>query len=421
MMDDLPHLLLARRDGSFATLSSAVCMLRRSRSARLPAKPAQAYPLLPSLATVAGIPVKAASCGDGSYCFAVTAHVGHRRMKAVILAGGIRSGHELPGCALPRALWPFPDDPLISAVIRFLRAARVGPIAVCANGKTPLIASTLAAAPNPWPDLHYSQDHAPRGPAGCLKDLEAWLGDEPFIVAQGTAFYQVDLPAMMEAHQRHRASITVGAALGAQGPGHLTPAGLYVVEPHVLRLVAAQGYQDIKEQLLPRARAAGHIVRCHLLCGRTHLIHGVAHYLDALEGAIARAGRSAGTAMQRRGGDLFVHPSAQIHPHARMAGSIWIGPGARVDADAVMVGPVLLGPDSHVGCAAVMRRSVLLPQGVLPAGVEVADQILSAPAPVSPPVLKVPPGAENRPRRNPAGWAGEWVRRVRLPHRLPIP
>src|SRR4051812_26490288 len=132
-------------------------------------------------------------------------------MNAVVLAGGVRSGLEVPGSGMPRALWPFPSEPLITQVLHFLRDAGVERIAICANGKTRLIASELSSGKTPWLDLHYSEDPLPRGPAGCLKDLEEWLGHETFIAIQATASYDFDLAAMIEQHKNTGAAVTIGA------------------------------------------------------------------------------------------------------------------------------------------------------------------------------------------------------------------
>jgi len=132
-------------------------------------------------------------------------------MNAVVLAGGVRSGLEVPGSGLPRALWPFPSEPLILHVLRFLVRSGCGRVAICANGKTKLIASELSSGAGPWESPHYSEDPLPRGPAGCLKDLQEWTGSETLVCIQGTAWYDFDLAAMMDEHRCSGAAITVGA------------------------------------------------------------------------------------------------------------------------------------------------------------------------------------------------------------------
>src|ERR1035437_9749103 len=108
--------------------------------------------------------------------------VGWSCMNAVVLAGGVRSGLEIPGSGLPRALWPFPREPLISQVLTFLAKGGCEGMAICANGKTRMIAAELSSGAKPWEGLHYSEDPLPRGPAGCLRDLREWVGETTAVV-----------------------------------------------------------------------------------------------------------------------------------------------------------------------------------------------------------------------------------------------
>lgn len=287
-------------------------------------------------------------------------------MKAVVLAGGVRSGEELPGANLPRALWPFPSEPLISGVLRFLVRSGVDDIAVCANGKTRLIAAELASGREPWLDLHYSEDVLPRGPAGCLKDLEGWLGDAAFVAIQGTGAYRFDLRPMIEAHQDGGAAVTVAAR--ACGREALEPAGVFVMNPAVLRHVNPVGFQDIKEQLLPRVIETGERVACHRIAGAVSLIHGCGHYVAALEALLQSGDFEIPPGMTQRGGGVWVHERAHVAEEARISGPAWIDADAVVEPGAVLVGPVLLGPGAQVGRGAVVNRAVLMRSASVSAG-----------------------------------------------------
>lgn len=298
-------------------------------------------------------------------------------MKAVILAGGVRSGLELAGAQLPRALWPLPSEPVITGVIRFLLSQGVQEIAICANGKTPLIAARLQATGEDFlSHLYFSEDRFPRGPAGCLKDLQSWLGNDDFVVIQGTGMYAFDLGAMQQQHANTAAAITVAAMPNSFGDDNgLEPAGVFLMSPRVLDYIQTVGYQDIKEQLLPRLRTAGQRVICHEIDGSVKLIHGTEHYLQALQEAIEQAGSNTDAVEQQPG--MFVHASAQVHPSVRSGGNVWIDRSAIVDEKAVIVGPVVIGPNVRVGRDVLVSRAVLMDGCVISDGAEVVDTVVA--------------------------------------------
>lgn len=315
-------------------------------------------------------------------------------MKAVVLAGGVRSGLEIAGSGLPRALWPFPSQPLITSVIAFLQRAGCGQIAVCANGKTKLIAAELSSGAYQNIDgtaLHYSEDPLPRGPAGCLRDLQDWLGGETFIAIQGTASYDFDLQGMIDEHRRTGAAVTVGARRCPDDPELLEPAGVYLVEPSTLHLIQAQGYQDIKEQFLPKVIANGMRVRCHSLKGEATLIHSPGHYLSALRDAIVRGAAEPPAGYRRIGDNIIAHETAQVDPTARISGPVWIDAGAVVEERAVIAGPVVLGAKVRIGAGALVHRTVAMKETALGAGAEVFSAIL--------PPRSFKPGRQKKPAR----------------------
>lgn len=292
-------------------------------------------------------------------------------MRAVILAGGVRSGLELPG-GLPRALWPFPSEALVTEVIRFVRQAGAATVAICANGKTKLIAAELSSPTRPWLDIHYSEDVMPRGPAGCLRDLQDWLAGDDVLAVQGTAFYECDLAAM---HAQHRASgdaITIGVTRAGSS---LELAGVFLLRPDVLDLVSPVGYQDIKEQLLPRVLQAGSKCNYYVLQGTVRLIHGIEHYLAALAEAIPRAAARAGVPPIAPG--VWAHPTAHVDSSVRCHGPVWIDAHARLEAGAVVLGPALIGPACHIGPRAVLHRSALLKQTSVPPDLRVSGSIVT--------------------------------------------
>jgi mannose-1-phosphate guanylyltransferase len=298
-------------------------------------------------------------------------------MKAVVLAGGVRSGLEIPGSGLPRALWPFPKEPLITAVLTFLKGQGVTELAICANGKTKMIAAELSSGNTPWLDIHYSEDPLPRGPAGCLRDLKEWLGNDTFIAIQATAHYDFDLSAMVAEHRLAGAAITVGAKTCTDDPEQWEPAGVYLVEPETLELVQAVGYQDFKEQFLPKVIGAGRHVQCHTLAGEAMLIHSPSQYLSAVGDAIERMSGKAPAGFVERAPGVFVHETAKVAETAQLTGPVWIDAGATVHDRAILSGPVLVGPGAHVGAEALVHRTVAMRDSSISAGAEVFSTVLA--------------------------------------------
>ncbi|HUO09774.1 MAG TPA: NDP-sugar synthase [Phycisphaerae bacterium] len=298
-------------------------------------------------------------------------------MNAVILAGGVRSGREVSGSGLPRALWPFPDKPLISLVLAFLRNSGCRRIAVCANGKTRMIASQLSSGATPWLDLRYSEDLLPRGPAGCLRDLHDWIGEETFVAIQGTAHYDFDLNAMLDEHRRTGAAITVGARRCSDDPELLEPVGVYLVEPRTLSLIQPVGFQDFKEQFLPKVLAAGMLVRCHTIRGSATLIHSPSHYLSAIGDAIQRAANPLPSGYMQRSPGVIVHESARIHPTARVSGPAWIDANVTIEEHAVVLGPTALAESSTVKGHALVHRAVLMESATAGVAAEVLSTVVA--------------------------------------------
>src|SRR4051812_44165456 len=124
-------------------------------------------------------------------------------MKAVVLAGGQEFGQCPLSRQAPRALWPLIDRPLIEHVLRALQQAGIGDMAISANGRTHDISDRLGTHPAPGITIHYSEDPLPRGAAGCIKDCQAWLGNETFLVINGASLLlDVDFSHLVEEHKR---------------------------------------------------------------------------------------------------------------------------------------------------------------------------------------------------------------------------
>ena len=309
-------------------------------------------------------------------------------MKAVVLAGGQEYGQCPLSRQMPRALWPLVDRPIIEHVLGALRLAGVGQMAISANGRTHTISSRLGYHPAPDITIHYSEDAMPRGAAGCIKDCESWLGSETFIAVHGSSLLlDIDISHLISEHKRTGATLTVGATAAA-GPAtddldpllHLKPAGIYVCEPDVFPFIKTRGYQDMKEQLIPRLTTAGLKVHAVPLAGKIISVRNEEWYLNAMVELLndPKYRKAFVDHLPCRLPGLWIDASASIHPSARIIGPAYLGPQTKVQADAVVIGPAVIGAGAEIGSEAVVHESILWSESRVGRGALVEQTVMAA-------------------------------------------
>jgi mannose-1-phosphate guanylyltransferase/phosphomannomutase len=160
-------------------------------------------------------------------------------------------------------------------------------------------------------------------------------------------------------------------------PSLLEPVGVYLVEPRTLGLIQPVGFQDFKEQFLPKVIAAGMTIRSHTIQGSATLIHSPSHYIHAMGAAIGRAWGNLPPGYTQRGPGVVVHHSATIHPTARITGPAWIDENAVVEEHSVLAGPVLLAPGARVEGHALLHDAVVMQHATVGVAAELISTILA--------------------------------------------
>jgi NDP-sugar pyrophosphorylase family protein len=125
-----------------------------------------------------------------------------------------------------------------------------------------------------------------------------------------------------------------------------------VFDRRVLEHVGATGFQDIKENLIPKLHRAGERVVAHACEGLCPHVLNAQTYLAVNHWVLQRAGRGLG-------GDIVRHATARVEPGARLVGPVLLGAGVRVRAGATIVGPTSVGRDTVVGQNALLARSAV--------------------------------------------------------------
>ena len=314
-------------------------------------------------------------------------------MKAVVLAGGQEFGQCPLSRQLPRALWPLVDKPIIEHVLAVLRRAGVGHMAISANGRTHTIAAKLGYNPAPDITIHYSEDSMPRGAAGCIKDCEAWLGNERFVVVHGASLLlDLDFAHLIEEHEKSGAALTIAATSDSPHPGgndrlaELKPAGIYICEPSVFPHIKTVGYQDMKEQLIPCLTKEGLKVHAVKVSGRIVAIRNEESYLNSMVDLLndPQHRKPFIDHLPSKLPGIWIDPTAFVDPNCRVIGPVYIGPGARLMADSVVIGPAVIGENCEIQSEAVVHESILWSESRIGRGALVEQAVVASKAVVAP-------------------------------------
>lgn len=289
-------------------------------------------------------------------------------MRTILLAGG--PADREPGCplGLPRPLWPMTMRPLVLRLIERLVRGGATALSVCANGQTGLYAARLTREPLGLDELCFVQDPLPRGPAGCVKDNEAFVQADTFVVIDAACWMDEDVASLVRRHRQQHNKLTVFCV-----PQTNAPSGVYVFEPEVLEHIPALGYCDIKEQLIPRLIDEGLRVGALPLHGHTGEVLNVETYLtlhrQLLLHDLQSEIQSCPGQYCQLSPDVWVAADAEIGRNVRIFGPAIVGPRTNIRDGAVIIGPSSLGAGVVVGDDAIITECAIWDDANVPRGV----------------------------------------------------
>lgn len=290
-------------------------------------------------------------------------------LQGVILAGSYQWSEVGFDRLLPRPLLPVAHRPLASYALRWLDEGGISGAVVCANAGSRALRARLSSQAPRGMNLTFQEDPTPRGPAGCVRD--AWFGSnvETVVVVDGTTIPVVDLQAVLDAHFRSGAAVTVvvDAAPAQPGrPGIQTPSGVFVFDRRALELVADRGFQDIKENLIPHLYKAGELVATFGVPAATPRVINASTYLSVNQWTVEQlAEKGEELPGYFALGDLQAHPTARLALDAVIVGPVLVGPQVRVDSGATIVGPATIGFGAIIGAGAMVSRSAVWRRSVI--------------------------------------------------------
>jgi mannose-1-phosphate guanylyltransferase len=362
-------------------------------------------------------------------------------MRALILAGG--EGTRLRPLTLtrPKPAMTLVDRPFIAYMVDWVGRHGITDVVIACGFGSDAVRSALDGRRDATPGIAYVEEPEPLGTAGPLRlAADQGLLDDRFLVLNGDLLADLDLSALIRAHEEHDAVATLalhevadpssyGLVRRAHGPtepgespegpggevlGFLEKpaakdidtdevnAGAYVLEPSVIELIPRGRMFSIEREVFPRLVGRG--LYGHRLDGYWMDVGTPERYLEAswdvLEGRVrTEVGDRLGEAGMLVAEGAGAASGASVEPPALLDAGASVGTGAVVGPRAV-IGPgsvigerarvmssVVLG-DCSIGSAAEIQQSILAPAVVVGDGARIgAGSVIGEGA-------RIQPGAE---------------------------
>jgi len=296
-------------------------------------------------------------------------------VKAVVMAGGEGTRLRPMTANAPKPLLPVVNRPIMEHVLRLLRRHGFSETVVTVQFLAALVRTYFGDGDELGMDLHYATEEAPLGTAGSVKNAEAMLRDEPFLVISGDALTDIDLSAMVRFHRQQGALVTVGLTavpnplefgiVITREDGRIdrflekptwgqvftdtVNTGIYVMEPEVLERVPPGEIVDWSGDVFPALLAAGAPVFGYVAEGYWEDVGAHDSYLRAQADVLSRRV------------DVEIE-GFEVSP------GVWIAEGAEVDPDAALTGPLAIGTYAKVEAGAQLREFTVLGANVVVKG-----------------------------------------------------
>jgi NDP-sugar pyrophosphorylase family protein len=304
-------------------------------------------------------------------------------MKAMILAAG--NGTRLSPLTERRAkpALPMANRPLLTYTLQLLSDAGVEEAMINLHHRPESVVEALGDCYEGI-SISYSCEPTLQGTAGALLRVAAFF-EEPFLVVYGDNLLDVDLGSLIQFHSERRALATLGlyhapdpTQVGIVGsdetgcvlsfrekptveqlqsepypPRIAASAGVYVLEPEILRAIPAQGAPDFARDVFPALLRDGAPIVATRLRGYvqdtgTFVGYRRAH-ADLILGWLPRSWRPEAERLWEWEPGVFVHETARVAADVRLEAPCLIGAGAHVGPRACLGPNVCIGPGCLIG------------------------------------------------------------------------
>ncbi len=319
-------------------------------------------------------------------------------MKAMILAGGMSTRLYPLTREVPKPLVPIAGEPNSGHLMRYLRSFGIEDVAINIHYLADKIEHAFGDGSKYGVRLTYLHEGTLMGSAGGVKQMEAFLRDDTFVVIGCDELTDMRLDALIAFHKKREAIATIGlveaddvtqygvVVIDAEGrvvefqekpargteKSHLVNTGVYVFEPEIFDRIPPAEFWDFGKNVFPDLQRDGAPFYALAMQGAYWRDIGTpGEYRlatrDVLEGKV----RLLGTARARG-----YPPDAVLGNDVVIEGDVRIGSRTRLGDGVRVIGPSVIGDGVVIGAGATIESSIVWDGARIGKGARVADSIV---------------------------------------------
>jgi mannose-1-phosphate guanylyltransferase/phosphomannomutase len=334
-------------------------------------------------------------------------------MKAVVMAGGEGSRLRPVTSNRPKPLVPICNQPIMEHILSLLKRHGVSEVVATLHYLAEEVQGYFGDGADFGIPIRYSVEDTPLGTAGSVKQAEAALQDETFIIVSGDALTDCDLTKAIEFHRRKGALATLilyrvaspldfGVVI-TDDEGRIqrflekpswsevfsdtVNTGMYILEPEIFNSMERGRNYDWSGDIFPKLLEAGKPLYGYVMEEYWTDVGSLSQYRDAQEDLLSgrvdlqvqgnreRSGISIGANCTIDetaelvppiciGRNVKVKKGAKIGPHTVLGDNVFIEEGATVERSVLWDG-VYVGPSVSIQSSIVCSRVTIKRDSVL--------------------------------------------------------
>jgi mannose-1-phosphate guanylyltransferase/phosphomannomutase len=303
-------------------------------------------------------------------------------MQAVVMAGGEGTRLRPLTSRQPKPMVPIVNRPMLEHTINLLKQHGFNDIVLTLHYLPDIIKDYFQDGSEWGVKLHYLIEEKPLGTAGGVKNAEQFL-DNTFLVISGDVLTDIDLSKVLKFHKQSGAAATIvltrvpnpveyGIVITDKAgrvkqfmekPGwgevfsDTVNAGIYILEPEVLKHVKPATEVDFSKNLFPKLLEEGAPLYGYIAEGYWCDIGNPGQYLQANQDALK--GRLKVKIPGRETNGVWVDNNAEIEDYVEIRAPVLIGAKTRIRAKSSIGEFSVIGDGVTVDERASVKRSVI--------------------------------------------------------------